>query len=102
MKVQGISKKVSVRQISALQGKKCIWKGYKLFAVNIQGIESEREQHIEYFLILEEFKDLFLEEIPGLPPKRDLDFSIELNLGSVPSLKSPYRMSAPKLVELKL
>ena len=64
MKVQGSPKKVYVRQISALQAKKCVQKGYNLFAVNIQDIESDREQRIEDFLVLEEFKDVFPEEIP--------------------------------------
>ena len=85
-----------------LQEKKWVRKGCKLFAENIQDIEFEREQRIEDFLVLEEFKDVFLEEIPGLPSKQDLDFSIELTSGSVLASKSPYRMSAPKLVELKL
>ena len=102
MKVQGIPNKVSVIQISALQAKKCVRKGCKLFAVNIQDVESDREQRIEEIPILEEFKDVFLEEILGLPSKRYLDFSIELTLGSVLASKSPYCMSAPKLVELKL
>ena len=102
MKVQGIPKKFFVRQNSALQAKKCVRKGCKLFVVNIQDVESDREQHIEYFLVLENFKDVFPEEIPGLPPKRDLEFSIELTPGLVPASKAPYRMSAPELVELKL
>ena len=70
--------------------------------VNIQDIEADREQHIEYFLVLEELKDVFPKEIPRLPPKQDLDFSIKLTPGSVPASKSPYCMSAPELVELKL
>ena len=74
----------------------------KLFAVNIQDIESDREQHIEDFPILEEFKDVFPKEIHRLPLKQDPDFSIELTPGSAPSSKSPYHMSAHDLVELKL
>ena len=65
----GIRKKVFVRQIYSLQVKKCIRKGCKLFAVNIRDIEAKREQHIEEFLVLVEFKDIFPEEIPRLPPK---------------------------------
>jgi hypothetical protein len=45
---------------------------------------------------------VFPEEVPGLPPRRDIDFSIELTLGAVPTFRTPYRMSTPKLVELKL
>ena len=102
VKVQGIPKKVSVRKISTLQGKKCVRKGCKLFSVNIWDVESDREQCIEDFPILKEFKDVFPEEILRLPLKQDLYFSIELTLGSVPSSKSPYHMSALELVELKL
>ena len=102
VKIQGLPKKVSTRNISSVQAKKLFRKGCKLFVVNIQDIEVEIEQHIEEFPVLAEFKDVSPEEIPRLPLKRDLDFPIELTLGSVSDLKSPYRMSAPKLVELKL
>ena len=102
VKVQGIRKKVSVRKISALQAKKCVRKGCKLFGVNIWDVELDREQHIEDFPVLEKFKDMFPKEITILPPKWYLDFSIELTQGSVPPSKSPCCMSAPGLVELKL
>ena len=72
--IQGIPKKVSIRQISTLQEKKCIMKGCKLFAVNIQDVEAERKQQIEDFSVLMEFKDVFPKKILGLPPKWDLDF----------------------------
>ena len=89
MKIQGMPKKFFVRNIYALQAKKCIRKGCKLFAVNIQDIKARREQHIEDFLVLVDFTNVFLEEIQGLPPKRDLDFSIELTPRSVSTSKSP-------------
>jgi len=70
--------------------------------MNIRDVESGREKCIEDFPVLEKFKDMFPEEIPGLPLKRGLDFSIELTPGLVPASKAPYRMSARELVELKL
>lgn len=45
---------------------------------------------------------MFPEEILGLPPKRDIDFTIELILGATPVLKSPYRMSVLELTEHKM
>jgi hypothetical protein len=51
--------------------------------------------------VLKEFKDVF-QEVPGLPPKRDIDFSINLMLGAAPVSKAPYRMSTPELKELQL
>ena len=40
--------------------------------------------------------------IPGLPPKRELDFTIELVLRAVPNSKAPYQMNILELNELKL
>jgi len=51
--------------------------------------------------VLKELKDVF-QEVPGLPSKRDIDFSLNLMLGAAPVSKSPYRMSMPKLKELQL
>ena len=51
--------------------------------------------------VLREYVDVFLEEIPGLPLKRELDFTIELVPGAVPTSKDPYRMKILELNELK-
>ena len=51
--------------------------------------------------MLNEFTDVFPEEIPGLPPRRELDFTIELVPGVVPSSKAPYHMNILELNELK-
>ena len=45
---------------------------------------------------------MFLDEIPGLPPKRDIDFTIELVPGAALVSKAPYRMSTPEMLELKM
>ena len=56
---------------------------------------------IEDIPMLNEFTDVFPEEIPGLPPRRELDFTIELVPGFVPSSKDLYRMNILELNELK-
>ncbi|XP_074271168.1 uncharacterized protein LOC141595094 [Silene latifolia] len=43
----------------------------------------------------------WLEEIPGLPPKRDINFSVELKSGTRSISKAPYRMAPKELEELK-
>ncbi|KZV14332.1 hypothetical protein F511_43689 [Dorcoceras hygrometricum] len=48
-----------------------------------------------------EFADVFPDEIPGLPPYREVDFSIELMPGTQPISKAPYRMAPIELKELK-
>ena len=57
---------------------------------------------IENIPVLKEYTDVFPEEIPGLPPKRELDFTIELVPRVVPNSKAPYRMNILELNELKM
>ena len=52
--------------------------------------------------MLQEFRDVFPDEIPGLPPKRDIDFTIELVPGAAPMSKTTYMMSTPEMLELKM
>jgi hypothetical protein len=51
--------------------------------------------------VVNEFLDVFPEELPGMPPERDIEFVIELKLGTTPIYKTPYRMATPELAELK-
>ena len=51
--------------------------------------------------VVKDFHDVFLEELPGMPPDRDIDFLIELLPGTGPISKRPYRMPAKDLVEIK-
>jgi hypothetical protein len=51
--------------------------------------------------VVSEFSNVFPEELPGMPPDRDIEFMIELMSGTTPIYKSPYRMATPKLAELK-
>jgi hypothetical protein len=47
------------------------------------------------------YLDVFLEELPGVPPDRDVEFVIDLLLGTAPISKRPYRTSSTQLLELK-
>ena len=49
-----------------------------------------------------EFLDVFPEELPGLPPDRDVEFKIELVPGMAPISRRPYRMPPNELAELKI
>jgi hypothetical protein len=51
--------------------------------------------------VVNEFPDVFLEELPGMLPDRDIEFVIELKSGTVPIYKTPYRMATLELAKLK-
>ena len=49
-----------------------------------------------------DFSDVFPEELPGLPPHREIEFAIDVVSGATPASITPYRMAPLKLKELKL
>jgi hypothetical protein len=51
--------------------------------------------------VVREFPDVFLEELPGMPPDRDMEFVIDILIGTAPISKRPYRMLVEELKELK-
>jgi hypothetical protein len=51
--------------------------------------------------VVNEFPDVFPEELPGMPPGRDIEFVIELKPGTATIYKTPFRMTTPELAELK-
>jgi hypothetical protein len=51
--------------------------------------------------VVNEFPDVFPDELPGMPPDRDIEFVIELMPGTTNIYKTPYRMATPELIELK-
>ena len=56
---------------------------------------------MELIPMVSEFLDVFLEELPGMPPDQELDFAIELVPGTTPIHKNYYWMPSSELVELK-
>jgi hypothetical protein len=64
-------------------------------------INHIEEKPLENIKVVCEYPDVFPEELPGMPPDRDVEFSIELLPGTAPISKRPYRMDVKDLVELK-
>jgi hypothetical protein len=99
--VQGIPRIVAIRSISEMQLKKCYRKGCQLFAAHVEEASKDEISNIGDHAVLKEFEDVF-QEVLGLPPKRDIDFSVNLMPGAAPVSKAPYRMSTVELKELQL
>jgi hypothetical protein len=49
-----------------------------------------------------EYPDIFPDDLPGMPPDRDIEFIIELQPGTAPISRRPYRMPPNELAELKI
>jgi hypothetical protein len=57
---------------------------------------------IEEIPVVREFPDVFLDDLPGMPPESNIEFKIELQPRIAPIAKSPYKMTRAELVELKI
>ena len=63
--------------------------------------KEKAQKDITKILVVRKFQDVFLDELPGLAPHREFDFSIEVYTRTDPISISPYRMAPLELKELK-
>ena len=71
--------------------------GYLAFVVD----RRQEGTRLEDIPIVKEFPDVFPDDISGLPPDREVEFTIDLILGTEPISIPPYRMAPAELRELK-
>jgi hypothetical protein len=65
-------------------------------------VQHTTAKNLEDIPIVREFPDVFPEDLPGLPPDQDVEFTIELLPGIVPISRQPYKMTPKELAELKV
>ena len=98
--IHDILAEVVSKVISAMQAQRFLRKGYEALLALV--LDSRREQvNLEKIHVVKEFPDVFPEELPGIPPEREVDLSIEVVHGTTPISRAPYRIAPTKLKELK-
>jgi hypothetical protein len=60
------------------------------------------ELKLEHIHVVHEFPDMFPDDLPRMPPERAIAFKIELQFGTTPIAKAPYKTSLVELKELKI
>ena len=87
-------KLVSVMRVHKLLGKGC--EGF------LHVVETEDTgPSLDDIPVVRKFPYVFPDEIPGMPPLREVEFCIDLTPGATPISKAPYRMAPVELKELK-
>ncbi|XP_072078032.1 uncharacterized protein [Arachis hypogaea] len=74
---------------------------YVLLVTTPTGKSVETQQEFCEIPVVQDFSDVFPEDIPSFPPTREVEFSIELMPGTGPISVAPYRMAPLELTELK-
>ena len=87
--------------ILAMQAPLFLRKGCESFLALV--LDSKRGKvNLEDIPAVKEFPDVFPEELPGLPPKREVDLAIEVLHGTTPISRAPYRRALPELKKMKI
>ncbi|KAI3682050.1 hypothetical protein L2E82_50198 [Cichorium intybus] len=64
--------------------------------------EKKSQQKADDIPVVRDFPDVFPEDLPGIPPERQVEFKIDLTPGAAPIAKAPYRLAPPEMLELSI
>ena len=80
-----------VRPITAIKAQKLLSQGCEGFFYTV--LETEAlESSLKDITIVHDFRNVFWEEIPAIPPSKEVEFCNDLVPGAIPISKSPYKM----------
>ncbi|KAI3795824.1 hypothetical protein L1987_38484 [Smallanthus sonchifolius] len=92
LSVQGERSGAVMGIISFMKAQKCLRKGHTAILALVAD-KSTEEKNLEDILIVREFPEVFPEDLPGLPPHRQVEFQIDLTPGAAPIARAPYRLT---------
>nr|GEY27593.1 putative reverse transcriptase domain-containing protein [Tanacetum cinerariifolium] len=88
-----------LKVISCIKARKLIERGSQLFVAHVAEKESQ-EKRLEDVPVIQDFPEVFPDDLPGLPPPRQVEFRIDLVLGDAPVARVPYRLAPSEMKEL--
>ncbi|GJV17956.1 putative reverse transcriptase domain-containing protein [Tanacetum coccineum] len=89
--------------ISCTKTQKYMEKGFPIFLAHVTAKEVEdksKKKRLEDVPIVQDFPEVFPEDLPGLPPTRQVEFQIDLVPGAAPVARAPYRLAPSEMKEL--
>src|ERR671932_1100588 len=84
---------------SVMKANKCISKGCEAFLSFVIDAKDNGKS-LNSIPVVSEYPEVFPEELPGLPPVREVEFKIELVPGATPVAKAPYRLAPSEIREV--
>ena len=90
--------------LSFLEAHSLVCSAYPAFLACLVFLSAREslDSHVPYDVpVVSEFVDVFPDELPGLPPHREVEFGIDPVPGAAPISKAPYHLSPVELKELK-
>ncbi|KAI3802553.1 hypothetical protein L1987_30689 [Smallanthus sonchifolius] len=99
LSIQGEKCRTMLKTINCMKAHKYLRKGYCAFLAHIVEKKPE-ERRLEDIPIVRDYSEVFPEELPGIPPSRQVEFRIDLVPGAAPVVRSPYRLAPSEMQEL--
>ncbi|KAL5567050.1 hypothetical protein UlMin_030214 [Ulmus minor] len=99
---RGESKGPRTPFVSHMEAFKLLRKGCMGYLASIRNTSIEQNSKLEDIAIVKDFPEVFPDDLPGIPPDREIEFEIELLPGTTPISKAPYRMAPTELKELQI
>ncbi|GKG38034.1 hypothetical protein Tco_0457257, partial [Tanacetum coccineum] len=88
-----------LKVVSCMKVQKYVDRGSYLFVSQV--VEKEpSERRLKDVPVICEFPNVFPDDLPGLPPSRQVEFMIELVPGAAPVARAPYRLAPSEMKEL--
>ena len=87
--------------ISAMQVRRWIADGCTGYLANVIDMTKKEKDELKDVPVVNEFVSVFPEDLPSLPPDREVMFEIEVLPGTTPISKAPYRMAPIEWKELQ-
>ncbi|GKB21705.1 putative reverse transcriptase domain-containing protein [Tanacetum coccineum] len=97
--IRGDRSKTRLSLISCIKTERYISRGYQVFVAQVMEKKSD-EKRLEDIPVVREFLEVFPEDLPGLPPIRQVEFQIDLIPGAAPVARAPYRLAPSEMQEL--
>ncbi|GJX91122.1 putative reverse transcriptase domain-containing protein, partial [Tanacetum coccineum] len=88
-----------LKVVFCIKVRKYIERGCHLFVAHVTEKEP-KEKCLEDVPITRDFPEVFPDDLPGLPPPRQVEFRIKLVPGAAPVIRAPYRLAPSKMKEL--
>ncbi|GJQ95663.1 putative reverse transcriptase domain-containing protein [Tanacetum coccineum] len=90
--VKGDRNSSRLKVISCIKARKYIERGCHLFLAHVTEKEKS-EKRLEDVPVIHDFPEVFPDDLPGLPPSRQVEFKIDLVPGAAPVARAPYRLA---------
>ncbi|GJV43982.1 putative reverse transcriptase domain-containing protein [Tanacetum coccineum] len=97
--IEGDRNNSRLKIVSCIKAQKYIEKGCELFLAQVTK-QVSKEKRLEDVPVIRDFPEVFPEDLPGLPPPRQVEFRIDLIPGAAPVARAPYRLAPSEMKEL--